>query len=73
MDCGCDHIARCSAPSVPAIPEVLSVFVLGIVVVYVLSCLPSEFCIFQNHVFVFFDLFFFCVFTFLRKCTLKVP
>ena len=56
LDCGCDHIARYSAPSEPTIPEVLQVFVLGIVVAYLFSCLPSAFCILLNHVFVCFDI-----------------
>ena len=59
LDCGCSHIARCSAPSEPATSEVLKVFVLGIVVAKLFSCLPLEFCILHNHVFVFFEFVFF--------------
>ena len=48
LDCGCNHIARYSASSEPAIPEVFEVFVLDIVVAYLFSCLPSEFCFFSK-------------------------
>ena len=63
MDCGCYHITRCSISSVPAIPEVLLVFVLGFVVANVFLACPPKFLFFKT-MFAFVDKVFFVFFAF---------